>query len=161
MQASASLSAGTTQPDGISRSCKDLQSMVTSTFPPSLSVLTSFFLWSLDQHIQHHPSWHSWSDQYLSGCLSWGPVELQNIISMRDFWPQAISWSKGPSEDFCGRACMCTRQGIPHLWRRGNMDGLVSRRHDHLHHAAQLLHKAQLSPWDNIPCGNSLSLRPH
>lgn len=61
------------------------------------------------------PLSHSWADQYLSGCLPWGPVELWKIISIGDFWPQALRWSKGPSEDLClGSACMCTRQRILH-----------------------------------------------
>lgn len=129
MQASGSLSAGTTQPDRILRPYKVLRSTVTFTFPASLSVLTSLSLCPLDRHVEHHPLGHSWADQYLSGCLSWAPVELGKNVSTGEVWAQAARWSKGPSKDVClGRACMCTRQGILHPWGRGNVGCLASRR---------------------------------
>lgn len=87
MEASGSLSAGTTQPDGISGPYKDLQIMVTSTFPPSLSVLTSPHLTGTYSSTSLG---HSWSDQYSSGCLLWGPVELRKNISIGDVWAQAV-----------------------------------------------------------------------
>lgn len=80
-EASGSLSAGTTQPDGVSRPCKDLQSTVT-LHPSSLHPFCldlSFLTW-LTSTCSTTPLGHSWSDQYLFGWFLWGPAELRKNL---------------------------------------------------------------------------------